>query len=297
MAETQHGIVALHHLRDLGIGEHEREHLRASGDIVRTAYGAYRVVGAPPTWRGDLVAAVWAGGTRAVASHRSGAAVWDVAGGVQSIQEVMCPRWRRTRHGSLVVHESKVLDDVDMTLVDAIPVTTIERTILDLGAVCSPLIVERAMEDALRRELTTLDALGDTVSRLGRRGRNGAGVLRAILGARDPERALTDTTPELMMLQVFRRNGLPDPVPQFVVRDNGRFVARVDAALPQWKIAFEYESYQWHTSKAALDRDTARRRKLMAIQWWPIGVTGADLRSGGAVLCDQIFRIIRNAAA
>jgi hypothetical protein len=190
-----------------------------------------------------------------------------------------------------------VLDDADMTIVDGIPVTTIERTIFDLGAVCSPLVVERAMEDALRSELTSSAALNATLTRLGRRGRNGAGVLRAILDERDADQRLTDTDREKIMLQIFRRNGLPDPVPQFVVRHDGRFIARVDAALPELRIAFEYESYQWHTSKNALDRDTARRRKLMAVNWWPIGVTSADLRSGGAVMCDQIFQIIRNAAA
>jgi predicted transcriptional regulator of viral defense system len=297
LAANQHGIVALHHLRALGIRDNEREHLLASGDIARHRYGAYRLVGAPVSWKGDLVAAVWAGGTRALASHRSASAVWDVPGAVQSIQEVVCPRWRRGRHEALIVHESKALDDVDTTVVDGIPVTTIERTIFDLGAVCSPFIVERAMEDALRRELTSVDSLHATLARLGRRGRNGAGVLRAILNERDADQRLTDTDREKMMLQIFRRNGLPDPVPQFVVLHNGRFIARVDAALPELRIAFEYDSYQWHTSKEALDRDTARRRKLMAVNWWPIGVTWADLRSGGAVMCNQIFQIIHNAAA
>ena len=297
LAATQHGIVALHQLRELGIAENEREHLLASGDITRARYGAYRVVGAPTSWKGELLAACWAGGTRAMASHRSGSAVWDVAGGAESIQEVMCPRWRRARHSTLIVHESKTIDDADMTIVDGIPVTTIERTIFDLGAVCSPLVVERAMEDALRKGLTNLDALHETLARLGRRGRNGSGVLRAILEQRDADRRLTDTDREMMMLQIFRRHGLPDPVPQFAIMHNGIFVARVDAALPERRIAFEYESYQWHTSKEALDRDTARRRRLMAINWWPIGVTMADLRSGGAAMCQQIFQIIRNAAA
>jgi hypothetical protein len=54
------------------------------------------------------------------------------------------------------------------------------------------------------------------------------------------------------------------------VRHNGRFVARVDAALPQQRISFEYQSYQWHTRKAALVRDTRRRNSLLAIGWLEI---------------------------
>jgi predicted transcriptional regulator of viral defense system len=296
-AEQHHGIIAVHHLELLGIDERERKRLLAAGVLHREWHGAYRVAGAPRSWRGDLLAACWAGGTRALGSHRSSLAVRGLPGGEQGMQEVMCPRWRRGRHETLIVHESKALDPVDMTIVDGIPVTTVERTIFDLGAVCSPLVVERAMEAALRQELTTFDALHETLTRLGRRGRNGAGVLRAILDEYSVDLRLTDSDREKMMLQIFRRHGLPKPVPQFVIRHDGRDIARVDAALPQWKIAFEYESYQWHTGKRAIERDNRRRRKLMAVQWSSIGVTYADLRSGGAEMCAEIFEIIRHAAA
>ena len=297
LSQAHHGIVASHHLVELKVTKRQRDWLLASNVMVRGRYGSYRLAGVPASWRGSLLSAVWAGGTRAMASHRSAAALRDLPGGVQSIEEVLCPRWRRGKHENLIVHESKLIEDADRTIVDGIPVTSVERTIFDLGAVCSPLVVERAMEAALRSGVTNFEALHETIARLACRGRNGAGVLRAILDERDADSRLTDTDREKMMLQVFRRHGLPDPVPQFVIMHNGIFVARVDAALPDLQIAFEYESYQWHASKEALDRDTARRRKLMAINWWPIGVTMADLRSGGGAMYQQIFQIIRNVAA
>jgi predicted transcriptional regulator of viral defense system len=296
-AEQHHGVVASHHFTDLGISERQRAGLVESGVLARTHYGAYRVVGVPPSWRGDLLAAVWAGGTRALASHRSAAAVRAWPGGEQGIQEVLCPRWRRGRHKTLIVHESKLIDDVDMTIVDGIPCTSVERTIFDLGAVCSRNVVERALEAALREGLTSIDALQQTLTRLARRGRNGAGHLRSILDEYEADRKLTDTDREKMMLQAFRRHGIPDPVPQFVIRHRGRFIARVDAALPQFKIAFEYESYLWHTGKTAIVRDNRRRNTLLAIGWPTIGVTAADLRSGGELVCTQILAVISRAAS
>jgi hypothetical protein len=122
-----------------------------------------------------------------VGSHRSAATVWNVEGGDERLQEIQCLRWRRPKEPGLIVHESKALDARDVTVVDAIPVTTIERTLLDLGAVRHPLTVERAVETALRRELTTLPDLRSTMRRLGRRGRNGVGVLRRIIDERDPD--------------------------------------------------------------------------------------------------------------
>ena len=292
VAEVHHGIVASHHFAELGITESQRARLVRSGVLVRERYGAYRVAGAPLSWRGSLLAAVWAGGTRALASARSGAALWEVPGAHRRIQEVLCPEWRRARHSTLVVHESNVIDDFDRAVVDGIPVTSIERTILDLGAVRSADIVEQAVEAALRRELTTITRLHATLMRLGRRGRNGTAVLRGILGARRPERRVTDSTPEVMMIQLFRRRGIPEPVPQFEVWHNGRFVARVDGALPQWRIAFEYESFQEHTGKQALVRDSWRRNELIRVDWLPIAVTWADLDSGGHVVCQQVLDTI-----
>jgi len=296
IAETHHGFVASHHLTELELSASQRDWLIASGFLVRTRYGAYRVAGAPPSWRGELLAACWAGGTRAVASQRSSMAVRGLPGGDERIQEIMCPRWRRARHSTLIVHESLVLPDQDITVVDGIPVTTIERTLVDLGAVCTRNVVERALEAALREELTTLDDVRNTMMRLAQRGRRGVGILRSILDEYDADRKLTESDREKMMLQAFRKHGLPDPLPQYVIRHNGRFIARVDAALPEFKIAFEYESYLWHTGKTALVRDTRRRNKLLAVGWPTIGVTAADLRSGGELVCSQIFAVIRRAS-
>ena len=59
---------------------------------------------------------------------------------------------------------------------------------------------------------------------------------------------------ETLMLEVLRRHGLPAPVPQYEVWDQGRFVARVDAAYPEARLAIEYQSYQEHVGPEPLVR-------------------------------------------
>ena len=296
LAEQQHGVFDLGTLDDIGFSPDQRRHRVDAGLWITLHDGVYRIGGAPVTWRGGLLAACLAGGHDTVGSHRSAAAVWDVDGGRTAICEVLCPRWRRAFETGLIVHETKVLDARDITVVDAIPVTTIERTLLDLGAVVHPLIVERAGETALRRELTTLLDLRSTVRRLGRRGRNGVGVLRRIIDERDPDRRLTESAMEMRLLQVLRAHGLPEPVTQYTILDHGRFVARVDGAYPDLRISLEYESADWHTGKAALIRDSARRNAIVAAGWLPVAVTMEDLRTGGHRVCDEIWRIRRRAA-
>lgn len=286
---AQHfSVFTLDHARITGLSSKEREHRLATGQWLVLYEDVYLVAGATRSWKGDLLAACWAGGFRAVASHRSAAALWDLAGARRSIQEITCPRWRRARHDGLVVHESKAFDPVDAVAIQGIPVTTPERTLLDLGAVCHESVVEMALDAAEKRELITLDSVRATVARLGRSGRNGVGTLRGLLDARSPDRKPTDSEMETLTLQVLRRMGFPEPTTQYEIRSGGRFVATVDAAYPKWRVAIEYDSYKHHSGRKAIDRDSDRRNKVIGAGWIPVTATYADLQAGGPRLCAAI---------
>src|SRR5262249_19281285 len=187
--------------------------------------------------------------------------------------EITCPRWRRAKEDDLVVHESKALESELSTTVDNIPVTCVELTLLMLGAVCSPLTVEMALDAALRRELVTYDSTRAVLKSVGRRGRNGAGVLRAILDERVPDGAARESPMETRLLRLLRELGFPVPVPQFHVWVGGRFYGRLDAAYPDEKVGLEYQSYEHHAGKLAVDSDNARRRRFKAIDWDIVEVT------------------------
>lgn len=72
--------------------------------------------------------------------------------------------------------------------------------------------------------------------------------------------------------------GLPKPVPQFVVRDSrGRFIARVDLAYPELKIAIEYDG-DIHRDIARFRADARRRTALRAAGWYVVEVVAPDVR-------------------
>jgi very-short-patch-repair endonuclease len=175
-----------------------------------------------------------------------------------------------------------MLTDEDRTIIDAIPTTTVERTIFDLPAVTSAFTVELAIDNALRRELTSLDALGVVLFRLAKRGRRGTRLLRGMLAERDPSYAPTESERELMLLRVLREHGLPEPERQFSIHDDaGNFIARPDLVYRELRIAMEYDSYQHHVGKAALARDSRRRNALTAHGWIVLVATAEDVRYGG----------------
>ena len=86
---------------------------------------------------------------------------------------------------------------------------------------------------------------------------------------------------ETKLKQLLRSHGLPTPKFQYVVRDGGRFVARVDAAYPELRIAIEFDSYEHHTGRGALIRDTDRRNRLALLNWTTVTFTADDVRRGG----------------
>jgi hypothetical protein len=268
-AKEHHAVFRGAHGRLCGLSKRQIEGRIELGLWGRLYDDVYIAAGAPLTWKGALLAACWAGGFRAAASHRSAAALWELAGGRKSIVEITCPRWRRARHDGLVVHETKALEGIDIKVVEGIPVTTPERTLLDLGAVCHASVVEMALDKAENRGLVTRASLQATLDRLAKPGRNGAGTLRALLARHDPRRRPPDSEMETLLIQTLRRNGWPEPVPQYVIRHAGAFVARVDAAYPQWQIAIEYQSDEHHGGQTARYRDNERRLRVSAAGWFP----------------------------
>jgi hypothetical protein len=281
VAEAHHGLIASHHLRELELSEDARRTRRDSGRWAEMYKGVYRIAGTPLSWKGSLLAACWAGGTRAVASHRSAAALWNLPGRRVQPAEITCPRWRRARHDDVLVHESTALSGRDKTVVDGIPVTTVQRTIFDLCAVCSPFTVDLAIDNALRRDLTTVDELLALLRRLGKRGRRGTRKFRKLLEDRDASYVPTESEREQMLLRVLTEHGLPEPERQFSIYDNaGNFVARPDFVYRDLKIAMEYDSYQHHTGKAAIVRDNRRRNRMGRIGWLVLVATAQDVRYG-----------------
>ncbi|MBB5871599.1 very-short-patch-repair endonuclease [Allocatelliglobosispora scoriae] len=71
--------------------------------------------------------------------------------------------------------------------------------------------------------------------------------------------------------------GLPRPVTQHVISRDGHFVARVDLAWPDLKIAVEYDG-RWHGDPAQLDRDRARLNRILGADWLVLHVTAKRLR-------------------
>ena len=184
---------------------------------------------------------------------------------------VVCPeevRWRGPR-GAAVHHT--VLQPADVLTVDDVPITTALRTAWDVMAL-EPLTTAVAALDAMvRAEHLTRD---DLVRLAGSgAGRWGVSRVRRAVPLVD---ARAESPQESRLRTCLVLAGL-EPVPQFEVLHHGRFVARVDLAFPDVRLAIEYEGAH-HFEAGQIQVDDERLERLRAAGWRVLRVTAADLR-------------------
>jgi very-short-patch-repair endonuclease len=289
IAALHHGVFAAHHLDELRVSREARAVRVESGRWLSVHDGVFRMAGSPVTWQSELLAACWAGGTRALASHRSAAALWSLPSGRTDLTELICPRWKRARHDGLVVHESLRIEEQDRDEHDAIPCTSIARTLFDLARTLSPVMLDANIDTALRRNRVTLDELRSIAARLATKGRAGGRRFRAAVDARSVASATPESVPERVLAAMLVRQGLPAPIHQYVIHDEtGGFVARVDLAYPEWMVVIEYDSVEHHSGTAAHLRDSARRDAIGDLGYAVLTATSADLKDRGARIAASV---------
>lgn len=191
-----------------------------------------------------------------------------------------CRPGLRSEERGLIVHRVRHLPRTDIEVRANIPVTSATRTLIDLGAVANPRQIELALESALRKGLTSLPALRRRLGQQPTRGPKHVGVLRCLLEQEPP--VATESALETLVWRLLRDQGLPQPERQYeIVGDDGRFVARVDFAYPDHKVAIEADGYEFHSSREDWRRDRRRQNALAALGWTVYRVTWADLTSRG----------------
>jgi very-short-patch-repair endonuclease len=278
-AATQYSLISRAQALKAGISKGGIATRVTSGKWERVLPAVYRLAGSTHSWHQDLLAACLWLGPAAVASHRSAAALWGLDGSARGIIEVTVARKSGARHSGIVLHCTQRLPHSDRATCEGIPVTTVSRTLLDLGSVVGADEVQDALDHALRTRATSIPRLRWHIERLGGPGGRGSGVLRGLLD--DPELGpvIPDSVLERRLLRALREAGLPVPARQHVVRDKGVVVAVLDFAYPEARIAIEADSYRFHSSRTEWRRHRTRHNQLAKLDWRVLVATWEDLRS------------------
>jgi hypothetical protein len=245
----------------LGFTHSAIAHREREGRLWRRYRDVFAVGRAQLTTKGEWMAAVLACGDGAALSHLSAAELWAIWEGVR-------PRWPhvsvagragRKRRRGIVVHRPASLGSDDLTERDAIVVTTLDRTLIDLAARLDRRALHKILRGAerlhkldLRRLRASLDAHPKTAV--------GVARLRRAINTYVPETAGTEGEPEAAFLDLCATHGLPLPETQvpighyradFLWRDLGLVVEIDDRASHDGYIAFHDDRVRDRAMKAA----------------------------------------------
>ena len=268
VARSQYGVFTLEQALACGFSERAIEARVRRGAVARLDPGIYAIGGTPPSWHRSVMAAVLSVNERTAASHRTAAYLWDLTSREPGRTEVVTTRHDRVHRDSFIVHESLDLLEHDIVVVDGLPVTTAARTVVDLGAVARPRLVEACLDDGLRRHLFTLDEVRRFVNRVARRGRRGVGVIRPMLDVRAEWVGLTESQLEDLFVSIVRDSHLPMPRSQYTVRDKqGRFVCRADFAYEAQRALIELDSEKHHMDPETFARDRDKQNRAGSLAW------------------------------
>lgn len=155
--------------------------------------------------------------------------------------------------------------------------TTGVATALQIAATGDVLDAVAALDVILARDVADERELRKAAEAL-----TGRGSRRAQRAVRLADRR-AESRPESKVRALLALAGI-ELVPQFVVRDSsGRFVARVDLALPDLRLAIEYDG-AWHGDPRQLPRDRRRMNELTAAGWRVLFVTAEDMHDRQALV-------------
>jgi very-short-patch-repair endonuclease len=252
LAAAQHGVVAARQLRRLGYSENLISAEARRGRLQRVHRGVYAVGHTDLSWEGRCMAAVLACAP-AVASHWTAAWFLGLALYRPSSFDLTAPTRRGHRRREFFVHYAPLAAE-DVTDAGGIPITSLERTHLDIAARWPgsvPALLERS-EESKRFDLRRFESLLARTS-----GHSGHGPLTKALRVYRPELAVLRSNLERDFRTLLRATSLPLPSHNVFV---GRY--ELDCYWERERFCVELDTYGTHGSRRSFEADRKRQREL-----------------------------------
>jgi Protein of unknown function (DUF559) len=251
LAGRQHGVVARRQLLDLGFNSREIEHRVERGRLHLVMRGVYAVGWPRLTRERRWMAATLACGDGAMLSHRSAAALWGIGGALPGCVDISVRRRCELRRPGLKVRGRPALCSTDVASKDGIPLTAVVRTLIDLATELPARRLERAVNEADKRDLIDPETLRLALGSYA--GQPGAPLLRNLLDKSTFR--LSDSDLEIFFRPIAAVAGLPPPLSKQMV--NGW---EVDFYWPNLNLVVETDGLRYHRTASTQTRDARRDR-------------------------------------
>lgn len=297
LAERQHGVVSHAQFLDVGATKRERERRAQSSDWEVLTSKVLRLAGTAETFQQRCMAAVLDAAPAAAVSHLAAAALWRLPGFPPDEVHVSRLRGRSSRSTSLAtLSQPRCLPDHHLTVVEGIQVTTVARTVFDLARIVHPARTERALDNALARNLTSVRSLSEVADELAEHGRTGSTLMRELLAVRRFTYVPPESGVEARFLGVLREAGVELPERQ-VDLGGDQWVGRVDFLYPKLRLVIEIDSSIHHSTALDKAADARRDRQLEAAGYRVCRIRAIDVWHRPHLVVAKVRAALRAAAA
>jgi very-short-patch-repair endonuclease len=279
LSETQHGVVTRWQLLDLGLHPRAIDRRIAAGRLHVLHPGVYAVGDRALPRLGRLIAAVHASGAGAVAGARSAAALHGLRPYDGWPQVIARPGTRK--HAGIKITRT-VLQPDEITVVQGIPVTTVARTLLDLGD-------EKAIREAEYLGLFDLVEVVRLLERYPKR--RGTARLRRVIRSYVDSEARTRSEMEDRFRSLVLDADLPEPEMNGTV-ELGALTIEADAVWPDANLIVELDGQQSHLTRHAFETDRERDRAAAIAGWVVVRITWRQLNHQPRRLVRDLRRLL-----
>lgn len=289
-AKSMKGVVTRSEVIALGISSSTLDRMVINGVLDRPRPGIYTL----PGLRDDHLTMLHVACRKlaAVVSHMSAAAIHELSTYSYMKPTVSVPRRRTKELLGVTVHQLTDLTDDHIEVVDGLPVTTPERTVIDLAMVVSENRLEAIVDNALASNRLELDQLTELHSELGRRGKPGTVKMRAVLAPRSPGYSAPDSELERRLLRLIGDADLPVPEGQFRPEWLRPTRGRVDLAYPDQRLVIEGDSRRWHTLLNSFEIDRLRDNAAQLAGWRILRFTWTEINEHPERVASTIGKVL-----
>ena len=280
---ARHNVITFGELRDLGLSADEIQYRSDVGRLHRK-YPAVFAVGRPDlTLDGVFFAAVRACGPGAKLCRVSALRKWGLIrdGGTYRI-DVAAPRSIKPKQG-IRLHRPLCLGDLDTTIVDEIPITSVAQTLLDVAAPGIRFDVGRLVHEAGVKEVLDMRAVWEVLARN-----------PTARGARRLEEAMREEVPftrsglEQAALALFRSFSVPQPETNVHVCDGEKLV-EVDFVWRELGLIVEVDGSRYHRTRWRRRQDAAKTAALRAQGWTVHRFTDIEINGTPAQIATTVL--------
>lgn len=275
---SQNGVINLQQLLETGCSRKTKNRMLTRGELIRVMPEVYRSA-AWPMGRDQLKVAACLRNPLAALAFTTAGQEWGLRRMTDPRIHVLVPHGVSPELDGVVVHRCRRIDDVDVVeRPGGVRVTSVARTLFDVGAIVGAGRLRSAVEHAIDKEMVDFDDIADAVRRLYHRRRPGSRQIRLVMNARADWSSAVQSELELRVLEALRRAGIPSPEVQHVVRLTDGSSVRFDFAWPDLMLALEVDHSFWHSGSGESTKDKSRDRKLAGLGWLTLRVTDDDIK-------------------